>query len=206
MLRNPFAPGKNHAYSRFNAMTTIRTPDWRLINTNGDYDLYDLSRFRYELQDVSASQGRVVSSLSTSLNTQGTRPGTTYQDWAGGNPLLVDPDGDGDGDGISNRGEYVGGSDALDPTSRPLSEFRFEDLTHDGFSAYEPVFRFNLATNRDDMALWPATSADLLNWSFDPLEFLDAIDLGGSNYEFRFRLTDASATGRFFRMVDQEAP
>ena len=43
MLRNPFAPGKNHAYSRWGSLTTVRTSDWRLINTSGDYDLYDLS-------------------------------------------------------------------------------------------------------------------------------------------------------------------
>jgi arylsulfatase A-like enzyme len=90
MLRNPFAPGKNHAYSRYGSMTSIRTPDWRLINTSGDYDLFNLSSFRYELADVSASNPSVVSSLSADLTTQGTRPGTTYAAWAGGNPLLTD--------------------------------------------------------------------------------------------------------------------
>jgi hypothetical protein len=48
MLRNPFSPGKNHAYSRWGALTSIRTSDWRLINTNGDADNDGaMNRFEY---------------------------------------------------------------------------------------------------------------------------------------------------------------
>jgi arylsulfatase A-like enzyme len=64
MLRNPLATVKNHALSRYGSLTTIRTKDWRLINTHGDYDLYDLSSFRYELEDVSAAHPTVVAELS----------------------------------------------------------------------------------------------------------------------------------------------
>ena len=206
MLRNPFAPGKNHAYSRWGGLTTIRTPDWRLIQAGGDYDLYDLSSFRYELEDVSGSNPSVVTALSADLGTQGNRSGTTYADWAGGNPLLLDPDGDGDGDGASNRSEYGAGTDGLDPASRPTPQISFEDLTGEGFSADETVFRFQAAGDRDDLSLVPSTSTDLLNWSFSPLEFLDATDLGGDVWELRFRLTDLSAAARFFHLEDAAAP
>ncbi|BCX48638.1 iduronate-2-sulfatase [Haloferula helveola] len=206
MLRNPFAPGKSHAYSRWGGLTTIRTLDWRLIQASGDYDLYDLSSFRYELEDVSGSNPSVVTALSADLGTQGNRSGTTYATWAGGSPLLLDPDGDGDGDGASNRSEYGAGTDGLDPTSRPTQQVSFEDLTAEGFSADETVFRFQAASDRDDLSLVPSTSTDLLNWSFPPLEFLDATDLGGDVWELRFRLTDLSAAARFFQLEDAGAP
>ncbi len=199
MLRNPFAPGKSRAYSRYGSLTTIRTPAWRLINTSGDYDLYDLSSFRYELADVSASNPSVVSTLSADLNTQGTRPGTTYAAWAGGNPQLADPNGDADGDGSSNRLEYGAGTNALDAFSKPSTALSFEDLTGIGLGAKEAVFTFRAASNRDDLAPLPQTSTDLLNWNFAPLRFLDATDLGSSNYQLRFRLTDTSDPTRFFR-------
>ena len=199
MLRNPFAPGKNHAYSRFGSLTTIRTPDWRLINTSGDYDLYDLSSFRYEREDVSAGNPSVVSALSSNLNTQGTRPGTTYAAWAGSNPLLADPSGDGDGDGSANALEYGAGTDALDASSRPAGTLASEDLTSIGLSDSELLFSFTVATHPDDLALLPSTSTDLETWSFDPLEFLDAMELGGSRIQLRFRLTDTGDPTRFFR-------
>jgi arylsulfatase A-like enzyme len=199
MLRNPFAPGKNHAYSRWGSLTTIRTPDWRLINTSGDYDLYDLSSFRYELADVSAGNPSVVSELSGKLNVQGSRPGTTYAAWAGGNPLLADPAGDADSDGSSNALEYGAGTDALDPASRPTATISTEDLTGIGLGDNEIVYSFTVATDPDDLALHPATSTDLLAWSFAPLEFLDATDLGNNHFHLRFRLTTAAEPKRFFR-------
>ena len=207
MLRKPFAPGKNHAFSRFGTMTTIRTPDWRLIDINGgDKDLYDLSTFRYEVTDVSASNPSVVSSLGANLNTQGTRPGTTYAEWAGGNPLLADPDGDGDGDGVSNRIEYGAGTNALDSSSRPTGSLAFEDLTGMGLGNHEPVFSFAVATNRNDLTLLPFTSTDLSNWSFEPMEFLDAAGQGSFSTQLRFRLTDANDPTRFFRLGASGTP
>ncbi len=206
MLRNPFAPGKNHAYSRFSSLTTIRTPAWRLINTSGDYDLYDLSSFRYELQDVSAANPAMVSSLSAALNTQGTRPGTRYADWAGGNPLLADPDGDGDRDGIMNRIEYGAGSNPLDPSEGPDLSVAFEDLTGAGFGAHEPVFRFTAAVDRDDSTLVPATSTDLSTWFFEPLEFLDATSRGDDLMELRFRVALPGDPSRFFRLDESGGP
>jgi arylsulfatase A-like enzyme len=200
MLRNPFAPGKTHAYSRWGALATVRTPDWRLINTSGDYDLYDLSTFRYERADVSASNPSVVSALSASLNTQGTRPGITYAAWAGGNTLLADPNADGDNDGAANRLEYSTGTNGLDPADRPQPVLSFEDLTSLGFSNHEPVYRFPLAADADDFTLLPSTSTDLNTWSFDPLKFLDATDPVGHDIELRFRVTHPTAPQRFFRL------
>jgi arylsulfatase A-like enzyme len=206
MLRNPFAPGKNHAYSRWGAITTIRTPDWRLINSSGDNDLYDLSTFRYEVADVSAGNPSVVSALSANLNTQGTRPGIGFYDWAAGNPLLADPNGDGDGDGITNAIEYGAGTDGLDPSDRPLAHLSFDDLTEIGAGTHDPVFRFTVATDRDDLTLLPSTSTNLRDWSFGPLEFLDASDLGDSRFELRFRLTGPPDPVRFFRLGDGSSP
>jgi arylsulfatase A-like enzyme len=199
MLRNPFAPGKNHAYSRFNSMTTVRTPGWRLINTSGDYDLYNLSTFRYELEDVSAANSTVVSELSANLTTQATRPGLSYAAWAGGNPLLAAPAGDGDGDGIPNAIEYASGTNGLDASSRPATTLTTEDLSGIGLSQDEIVFSFQTATGADDLAVLPSTSTDLVHWSFEPLQFLDAADLGSSTYQLRFRLTDPGDPARFFR-------
>jgi hypothetical protein len=147
----------------------------------------------------SAANQAVVSSLSADLNVQGSRPGITYNAWSGGNPLLADPDGDGDGDGDSNALEYGGGTGALDPSSRPVGAVSFEDLTSIGLGDSEVVFSLKVAANRDDLSLLPSTSTDLLHWSFEPLEFLDAIDRGGSSVELRFRLGSASGAAHFFR-------
>jgi arylsulfatase A-like enzyme len=200
MLRNPFAPGKDHAYSRWGNLTTLRTSGWRLINTNGDHDLYDLSTFRYEVADVSSAHPAVVGTLSARLNTQGTRPGIPYAAWAGGHPLLADPDDDGDGDGVENGMEYAAGTDGLDPADRPTPVLSFEDLTHLGLSTREPVYRFPVAADADDFTLLPATSADLRSWSFEPLEFLDATAPAGNDLELRFRVTGPATARRFFRL------
>jgi hypothetical protein len=199
MLRNPFAPGKDHAFSRFGSLTTIRTLDWRLINTSGNYDLYDLSSVRYELEDVSASNPSVVGSLSVDLAVQGTRSGTTYAAWAAGDPLLVDPAGDGDNDGSSNALEYAAGSGGLDSTSRPEHGLSFEDLTGHGFSDHELVYRFNVAIDADDSTLWPSSSTGLDTWAFEALEFFDATPAGLSTMNLGFRVSDVSSARRFFR-------
>jgi arylsulfatase A-like enzyme len=200
MIRNPFAPGKNHAYSRYGSLTTIRTSNWRLINTSGDNDLYDLSSFRYEVADVSASNPSVVSSLSAALSVQGTRPGVTYAEWAGGNPLLADPDGDGDGDGFANRLEYAAGTDGLDAAERPKPVFSFENLSGMGLSEREGVFRFPIDADADDFTVLPSTSTDLQNWFSEPLEFLDVIDQASDHPELRYRVTGPFSVRRFFRL------
>jgi len=199
MLRNPFSPGKSHAYSRFGAQTTIRTLDWRLINLGSDNDLYDLSSFRYETADVSARNPSVVSQLSADLGVQGTRPGITYADWAAGNPPLADPADDADDDGSPNELEYGAGTDALDPASRPSGALSTEDLSSIGLSENELVYHFTALTDRNDLTTYPSTSTDLETWTFDPLEFLDATELGNSRVELRFRLTDTTDPVRFLR-------
>ncbi|MGB6220208.1 sulfatase [Haloferula sp.] len=199
MLRNPFAEGKSHAFSRYNNLTTVRTKDWRLIRSGSDNDLYDLSSFRYELTEVSSSNQAVRDDLTAALNVQGTRSGTNYTDWANGNPLLTDPNGDGDDDGTPNSIEYGAGTNALDPTSFPSQSLGSEDLSSMGFTANEIVFSYEVATDRDDLILNPSTSINLLDWSFAPLEFLDATELGGDISLFRFRLTTPTDPTRFFR-------
>lgn len=193
------APGKNHAYARWGALATVRTTQWRLINANGDNDLYDLSAFRYESEDVSASNPAVVSALGADLAVQGTRPGVRYADWTGGNPVLADPFADADGDGSRNVLEYGAGSNALDPGDRPALFLSIEDLTGRGFTNRELVFGYRAAVNTDDCAILPFTSTDLDTWSFEPLEFLDALQLGGARFALRFRLANPSAARRFFR-------
>lgn len=201
MIRNPFAPGKTHAYSRWGSLTTVRTSDWRLIQSGSNLDLYDLSTFRYEVQNVASSHPEVVSELNDSLTVQGTRPGMSYAEWAAGNPLLADPYGDADQNGVANVIEYAAGTDPLNPQSRPFGELVTEDLSAIGLSDSEIIFRFRIATDADDFSLLPSTSTDLEAWSLNPLEFLDAIDLGGTALQLRFRLTDPSDPARFFRLI-----
>jgi arylsulfatase A-like enzyme len=206
MLRNPYAPGKNHAFSRYNSMTTIRTPGWRLIDTSGDKDLYNLSTFRYEVADVSGSNSAVVNTLSANLGTQGSRPGITYTAWAAGNPLLTDPNGDADHDGSINFLEYGSGTDPLNPASRPSGTLATEDLTGLGFSNRELVYRVVASTLSDDSTIVPTTSSDLSQWSFSPLRFLDATDIGGGRRLFRYRVTGTPASSRFFRAESLPPP
>lgn len=200
MLVNPFAVGKNHAYSRWGSLTTVRTSDWRLIQSGSNRDLYDLSTFRYEVQNVAASHPAVVSELNANLTVQGTRPGLSYAEWAAANPLLADPLGDADQNGVANSIEYAAGTNPLDPASRPFSELSTEDLSGIGLSDFELIFRFHIATDADDFTLRPSTSTDLETWSLYPLKFLDATDLGGNSVQLRFRLTDQSDPSRFFRL------
>jgi len=199
MLRNPFAPGKNHAFSIYNSMTTIRTQGWRLIDTAGDKDLYNLSTFRYETADVSASNPSVVSTLSASLGTQGTRPGTTYSSWAAGNTQLSDPDGDADNDGSSNLLEYGCGTDPLNSSSRPTGTLTTENLTGLGFSNRELVYRVVASTLPNESTIVPSTSSDLDEWSFSPLRFLDSTDMGNGRRLYRYRVTPPHDPARFFR-------
>ena len=198
-LRNPFVPGKSHAYGLFGNQSTVRTPDWRLINSSGGNDLYNLSSIRYETADVSATNPVVVADLSTKLTAQGTRPGTTYASWAGGNPQLSDPNGDADNDGSLNVLEYGTGTNPLDPASRPVGALTTEDLTGNGFSNREFVYSVFASTLPNDLAVLPSTSANLEDWSFAPLAFLDATDLGGGRSVFRYRLTTPNDPVRFFR-------
>ncbi len=189
MIRNPYASGKNQAYSRWGSLTTIRTSDWRLINVSDAYDLYDLSSYRYEVEEVSASQSAVVSSLSAALSVQGQRSGTTYATWANSDPLLNEPASDADKDGISNLLEYAFGSDALSAVSTPQFNTAFEDLTSLGFSANELILTYVVDTDTDDLTLIPKRSTDLQSWDSSLLEFVDSTDLGNGKHEMRYRLT-----------------
>jgi hypothetical protein len=152
---------------------------------------------------VSGSNAAVVSALSASINVQGTRPGISYAAWANGNPLLADPDGDADLDGTANKIEYGAGTSGLNPASYPSSSLTIQDLTGLGYSNDELVFGFDVASNTDDLTLWPVTSTDLRTWNFDPLEFVDSQSIGGSMMHLRFRLPNPPEPRRFFRT---EAP
>ncbi|MBT8043445.1 MAG: sulfatase [Verrucomicrobiae bacterium] len=198
MIRNPYAPGKNHAYSRYGSLTTIRTPDWRLIQAGGDYDLYDLSNYRYEVADVSGSNSSTVASLSADLSTQGQRSGITYNVWANGNPSLTDPTADADKDGVANLLEYAFGSNALSAISVPDFTISNQDLTSIGFTANELVVKYVIDTTSDDLTLAPEMSTDLTTWNSTLLQFLDASDLGGGKHELRYRVNSA-ANRLFFR-------
>jgi arylsulfatase A-like enzyme len=197
LLRNPFSPGKDYAYSRFGASLSLRTPQWRLIQNGGVNDLYDLSSVRYELEDVSAANPTVTSDLAAKLGVPATRPATTYATWSGGDPALSDPTADADTDDASNWFEYSSGTDPLDPLSRPAPALGFEDLSGSG-TADDPVFSFTIAESADDVSLSPMTSTDMLAWSFDPLVFLDSTPLGNGVREVRFRLAGPPDARRFF--------
>jgi len=207
MIRNPYAPGKNHAYSRYGSLTTIRTSDWRLIQASGNYDLYDLSSYRYEVADVSGSNSATVTSLSADLSTQGQRSGTTYIGWANGNPLLTDPDADADKDSITNLLEYAFGTNALSAASKPDFTTATEDLTSLGYAANELVVKYVIDTTTDDLTVTPKASTDLAIWNSTLLEFLGATDLGGGKREFRYRVNSTSDR-LFFRgeIFQQTAP
>jgi arylsulfatase A-like enzyme len=198
-LRNPFVPGKSHAYGLYGSQSTVRTPQWRLINSTAGNDLYDLSAVRYETADVSATHPAVVTDLAAKLAVQGTRPGITYSAWAAGNPQLGDPNGDADRDGSPNLLEYGTGTNALDPASRPVGTLATEDLTGMGLSNRELVYSVSASTLPNDLTVTPSTSTNLQNWSFAPLAFLDATDLGGGRSLFRYRLTTPNDPVRYFR-------
>jgi len=202
LLRNPQAPGKSHTFSRIRSTRSVRTDDWRLINLNAADDLYDLANFEYETTNVSGSQPGVASDLAALLNSQGTRPGLSYNDWAGGDPLLADPQGDGDGDGVKNIIEYGTGTDGLDSASVPEVSLDFEDLTGQGFGVDEVVFGYTVSDLADDLFLTPETSTDLTTWTFGALDLFDSVDLGENRRKLRFRLTGNSGSRLFFRSSD----
>lgn len=195
MLRNPFAEGKDNAYARWKTYQTVRTPDWRLIdNGSGAQDLYDLSSYRYEIENISAANTGVVAQLNAALSVQGTRSGTNYVDWSSGNAQLADPAGDADSDGIPNFLEYGMGTDPMDNRSWKKASVE---------QGAEGVFlTFEVSTNADDFALEISSSTNLLSaaWGFQSLEFFDSMDLGDGVRRLRYRSTDADEQSRFFRL------
>ena len=197
MLRNPFAPGKSHAYSRWESVTAIRTETHRLIRTeSGINDLYDLTEHRYEQADISSSEPALTTSLASQINKQSNRPGTTYATWSENNALLLDPSSDADRDGISNLMEYLSGTDPLESESQAQPSLSSMDI---GRGA-EPVFSFQISSITNDFTLTPSTSTNLQNWSPTSLEFLDANPSSNeNNLVLRFRLLDLDKRRRFFR-------
>lgn len=197
MLRNPFATGKTHAYSRWGSITAIRTETHRLIRSGGGVnDLYDLSTYRYELADISTSEPALTTSLASQLNQQSTRSGTTYETWADNNALLLDPASDADFDGMSNLMEYLTGTDPLESTSQAQPSLALEDIGR----GTEPVFAFQISSIADDFSLTPSTSTNLQDWSPTSLEFLDTNPSPNEdNLVLRFRLSEFDENRRFFR-------
>jgi hypothetical protein len=197
MLRNPFASGKTHAYSRWGSVTAIRTKTHRLIRSGGGAnDLYDLSTHRYELADISSSEPALTTSLASQLNQQSTRSGTSYETWSDNNALLLDPASDADLDGMSNLMEYLTGTDPLVSGSRAQPSLVFENLGR----GTEPVFSFQISSSADDFSLTPSTSTNLQDWSPTSLEFLDTNSSPNEdNLVLRFRLSEIDGNRRFFR-------
>lgn len=204
MLLNPFAPGKNHAFSRWGSVTSIRTESHRLIRSgSGINDLYDLTAHPYELADISSSQPALTNELAGLINTQSSRTGSTYPEWAGGNPVLLDPADDADKDGVSNLLEYASGTDPLDKSSKEEFAVTFEDLGR----GLEPVFSFSASVSPNDLVLTPVTSVDLENWEPDPLELVEAQpapEEERTQLRFRLRSPDADQL-RFFSAVAGES-
>jgi arylsulfatase A-like enzyme len=67
LLRDPAAPGRPGAYSRFGKLVTVRSPKWRLIRSGRNDDLYDLSEHPCELEDMHGKHQKVVRKLGREL-------------------------------------------------------------------------------------------------------------------------------------------
>ncbi|MFC4995681.1 sulfatase-like hydrolase/transferase [Rubritalea tangerina] len=200
MLRNPYAPGKNIAFSLFNNLSTVRSADWRLIKVSGNYDLYDLASFPYEVEDISGENPSVVSELSTHIGQAGQRQeGIQYADWAKQNALLLEKGADSDSDTFTNHQEYLMGTDALSPLSRPGLEVSCEDLSGYGYGEQDIVISYIAYTNRNDGVVAPSGSYDLKNWQSEDLTLLDVEELGEHRYRFKFRHS-ALGDKAFFRL------
>jgi len=68
MIQDPNATGRGWAYSRQHmtlGQEAIRTERWRLIRNDLNYDLYDLSTYPYELEDVSKREEAIVEEIQT---------------------------------------------------------------------------------------------------------------------------------------------
>ena len=197
MLRNPFAPGKSHAYSRWGNVTAVRTGTHRLIRSGGGVDdLYDLSDHRYEITDISAGDPALTADLAALLATQAMRGGTTYDGWANGDPALLDPTADPDLDGSDNALEYASGTDPLLASSAPTPAIALEDLGR----GPEAVFSFEVGILPDDLTAIPTRSSDLENWFAGGFEFLSEEPVDATRSRVRFRLIDAGAERQQFRI------
>jgi arylsulfatase A-like enzyme len=200
LLRNPFAPGKDAAYSRWGAVTTVRSLQWRLIHCDSGNDLYDLSRDPYEREDIHAEHPDVVSRLTPALTRQAGRHGhTNYVTWAAERPELADPHADADGDGAANQVEYLAGANPLDAASRPEVTLEWLAPPGEDQSTKVPVFGFTVSTLPDDVRFRPLASPDLRHWSSSPLVFFDATPLDDGLVRLQFRFTQ-SASRQFFRL------
>jgi arylsulfatase A-like enzyme len=200
LLNNPDSPGKGWTYSAFEGNEeSVRTSRWRLVASGSvpAYDLYDLETTPFELTDVSASEGAVLSDLANNkLHTQATRSGTTtFGAWQQSHftpEEILDPGIAGfaanpDADHQANVFEYLGETAPRNPSSTWISSSEIADLTAFGLQGQWLTFRFRASSAIDDLRLLPQFSTDLVTWSaFDPV-YLDKLILSPTLNEYLFR-------------------
>jgi arylsulfatase A-like enzyme len=218
MLNNPDAPGKGWAYCRQIGHLdedSIRTDRWRLIRIGSEYDLFDLASFPYELQDVSANNPTVVNDLvSTKLNVQSTRPGTTnYNAWRtnaftptdAANEAISGPGADPDADGTPNLLECLGSTRPKDAGDFNQVTGQVSDLSAFGLGTNTFSVRVTASALVDDVAFEVQESVDLSSWS-PAVQYLtnQSVAPGLFNYIFADTNSIDARPRSYFRIIARQ--